>query len=218
MELSRPGTLPRICFIGTAGGDSDYWTANVHGAYYGRDVIVTCLKLFTMPNFEDVANHLLKQNVIWVMGGSTVNLLAVWRLHRLDVILRRCWEEGVVLSGVSAGSLCWHIGGTTDSFGPDLRPVHGGLGFLPWSNCPHYDSEAQRRPMFQNLVRSGGLPSGYATENGVGLLYRGTEMVEAVSEVEGKAAYFVQRGPIGQAIEDRLEPRLLPGAAPLSGA
>jgi peptidase E len=148
----------------------------------------------------------------------------VWRLHGLDEVLREVWQAGVVLAGVSAGSVCWHAGGTTDSFGPDLRPVFNGLGFVPYAAGVHYDSEAQRRPLFQQLIGSGELPAGYATDDGVGILYRGTEFVEAVTEVRGKGAYHVVReGEVGQregrvgqentAREERIEPRVLPGAA-----
>ena len=214
VELSGFPALPRICFVGTAVGDQAYLNAAFHAAYYGRDVLVTCLDLFPMPNLEDMETHLGSQDVIWVSGGSTANLLALWRLHGLDLILRRCWQSGVVLGGVSAGSLCWHVGGTTDSFGPELRPVTDGLGFLPWSNGVHYDAEEQRRPLFQHLVGEGTLPAGYATDNGVGLHYRGTEMVEAVTEVVGQAAYFVERAPDGTVTEERIEPRVLPGARP----
>jgi len=211
VELSRPGPVPRLCFVGTAGGDQAGWNAAVHAAFYGRDVVVACLNLFPMPNVADVAAHLRAQDVVWVGGGSSANLVALWRLHGLDVMLRRCWDDGVVLGGVSAGSLCWHRGGTTDSFGPELRAVEG-LGFLPWSNGVHYDAEAQRRPLYHRLVAEGALPAGYATDNGVGLLYRGDVMVEAVSEIAGRGAYFVERGPGGAAIERRIEPRLLAGA------
>ena len=114
-----------------------------------------------------------------------------------------------MLTGVSAGSICWHSGGTTDSFGPDLRPITNGLGFVPYANGVHYDSEAQRRPLFQQLIASGELPTGYATDDGVGLLYRGTDFVEAVTEVDGKGAYLVERGSDGSAIETRIEPRPL---------
>ncbi len=213
LELGRPGRLPRICFIGTAGGDQAYWNANLHAAYYGREVLVSCLDLFPMPNIADMAAHLGLQDLIWVMGGSTANLLVLWRLHGLDKILRECWQSGVVLAGVSAGSLCWHVGGTTDSFGPELTPVTDGLAFLPWSNSPHYDSEDQRRPLYQRLVGDGVLPSGYATDNGVGLHYRGVEMVGAVSEVVGAGAYFVERLAEGTVRETRVEPRALAGAA-----
>jgi peptidase E len=123
--------------------------------------------------------------------------------------MRAAWQAGVVLTGVSAGSICWHIGGTTDSFGPSLRPVTNGLGFVPYSNGVHYDSEAQRRPLFQQLVGDGTLPAGYATDDGVGLLYRGTEMVGAFSEKDDKGAYWVERGPDGGAVETRIEPTRL---------
>jgi len=116
-----------------------------------------------------------------------------------------------VLAGVSAGSICWHVGGTTDSFGPQLRPVTNGLAFLPFSNGVHYDSEAQRRPLYQRLVADGTLPDGYATDDGTGLLYRGTQMTEALSEIKGKGTYRVTRD--GEAArEERIEPRVLPGA------
>jgi peptidase E len=212
LELSQPKGAPKVCFIETAGGDQAWWSATLHAAFYERDVRVSFLKLFPMPNIVEVAQHLRAQDLIWVGGGSTANLLALWRLHGFDTILRECWESGVVLAGVSAGSVCWHVGGTTDSFGPDLRPLTNGLGFLPFSNCVHYDAEAQRRPLYQRLIADEVLPAGYATDNGVGLLYRGTKMVEAVSEVHGAAAYHVERGPDGEAKESRIEPRPLPGA------
>jgi peptidase E len=212
LELARPAARPKLCFVNTAGGDQAFWNATIHSAYYERDVDVSCLNLFPMPNVSDTAAYLSDQDAIWVGGGSTANLLAVWRLHELDRILRDCWQAGIVLSGVSAGSICWHVGGTTDSFGPDLRPVTNALGFLPYSNGVHYDAEEQRRPLFRSLIADGTLPAGYATDNGVGLLYRGIDMVEAVSEVEGAAAYHVQRREDGTAEETTIEPRLLPGA------
>ncbi len=108
-----------------------------------------------MPNVEDVTAHLLEQDVVWVWGGSVAGLLAMWRLHGVDEAMRTAWEAGVVLTGVSAGSICWHVGGTTDSFGPELRPIDNGLGLLPYSNGVHYDSEEQRRPLFQSLIADG---------------------------------------------------------------
>jgi peptidase E len=212
LELAQPRATPKLCFVNTAGGDQAWWNATLHSAYYDRQVTVSCLNLFPMPNVADIAAHLLAQDAVWVGGGSTANLLALWRLHGLDRVLRDCWEQGIVLAGVSAGSICWHVGGTTDSFGPELRPVTDALGFLPFSNAVHYDSEEQRRPLFHTLVANGTLPAGYATDNGVGLLYRGTEMIEAVAEVAGAAAYHVRRGADGEAVETRIEPRLLAGA------
>ncbi len=212
LELAQPAGRPRLCFVNTAGGDQGWWNGTCHAMYYERDVTVSCLNLFPMPNVTDMAAHLLAQDAVWVGGGSTANLLALWRLHGLDIIFRDCWEAGVVLAGVSAGSLCWHVGGTTDSFGPELRPVTDGLGFLQFSNGVHYDGEDQRRPLFQRLIADGVLPAGYATDNGVGLLYRGTEMIEAVAEIAGPGAYRVARSADGSAEETRIEPRLLQGA------
>jgi peptidase E len=167
------------------------------------------LALFAMPNVEDVRAHLLAQDVIWVGGGSTANLLAVWRVHGLDRILRECWEAGVVLGGVSAGSICWHDGGTTDSFGPQLAPITGGLGFLPYSNGVHYDAEERRRPLFHELIGNGTLGPGFATDNGVGIHYRGTEFIEAVADRPDAFAYRVERGADGTVNETRIVPRRL---------
>ncbi len=206
------GRRPKLCHLGTAIGDQRWFNARVHEAGVVAGVEVTNLNLFPMPSVDDMLGHLLDQDVVWVNGGSVANLLAVWRVHGLDEIFRQVWEAGVVLGGVSAGSICWHVGGTTDSFGPDLQPITNGLALLPYSNGVHYDSENQRRPLFQKLVADGTLPPGYATDDGVGLLYRGTEMVEAVTEADGKGAYFVGRGTDGQPEETRIEPRVLPGA------
>jgi peptidase E len=213
IELSGvAGRAPRICHIGTAGGDQQWFNALFSEAGEAGGMTVTHLNLFPMPTTGDPAALLLGQDVIWVGGGSVANLLAVWRLHGLDRPLREAWQAGVVLAGVSAGSVCWHVGGTTDSFGPDLRPVTDGLAFVPYSAGVHYDSEAQRRPLFQQLIGSGVLPAGYATDDGVGIVYRGTEFAEAVTEVRGKGAYRVAREGT-RASEERIEPRVLPGAS-----
>ena len=202
---------PRLCHVGTAGGDQRWWNALWDEAGHAAGIDVVHLNLFPMPSVEDMAGFLLDQDAIWVGGGSVANLLAIWRLHGLDRILAEVWQAGVVLGGESAGSLCWHVGGTTDSFGPALRPVTNGLGLLPYANGVHYDSEPQRRPLFQQLIADGVLPDGYASDDGVGLLYRGTALVEAVTEMRGKGAYAVRRDG-DRAVEDRIEPRNLPGA------
>ena len=174
---------------------------------------LTHLNLFPLPNVDNMEEYLLGQDVVWVNGGSVVNLLAVWRAHGLDAVLRRVWEAGVVLAGISAGSICWYRGGTTDSFGPELRAVDNGLGLLPYANGVHFDSEARRRPLVHQLVADGALGETHCTDDGVGLLYRGTELWGAVAEVPDKAAYIVTRGqtPGGRsrAVETRLEPTLL---------
>ena len=210
IELSGvSGRRPRMCHVGTAGGDQSWWNAWMSEAAMTAGIDLLHLNLFPMPTFDDMLATLLEQDVVWVNGGSVANLLAVWRVHGLDEIMPKVWEAGVVLGGVSAGSLCWHVGGTTDSYGPDLRVVTNGLAMLPYSNGVHYDSEAQRRPLFQSLIADGTLPDGYATDDGVGLVYRGTELVEAVAEVPNKGAYSVRRDG-DAAVEERIEPRLLP--------
>jgi peptidase E len=203
---------PRLCFLATAGGDNDSEIAGYYNAFAGSDdAVVSHLELFLMPNVPDPREHLLAQDVIWVGGGSVANLLAVWHAHGLDEVFREAWERGVVLAGVSAGSICWHVGGTTDSFGLDLRPVTNGLALLPHSNGVHYDSEQQRRPLFQQLIGAGTLPDGYATDNGAGLHYIGTELHEVLSETEGAKGYRVERTGPGEVREAVLEPRRLPG-------
>ena len=203
------GRAPRVTFLGTACGDDAGLLRDFYGAAQQRGFAPSHLQLFMMPNVEDITAHLLEQDVVWVWGGSVAGLLAMWRLHGVDEAMRTAWEAGVVLTGVSAGSICWHVGGTTDSFGPQLRPITNGLGLLPFSNGVHYDTEEQRRPLFQSLVADGTLPSGYATDDGAGLLYRGTEMVAAYAERDGAGAYFVERGSDGAAVETELDVTLL---------
>ena len=209
IHLAGDPERPRFCYLGTAGGDSLTGTTAFYNAFAGSDVRATHLELFTMPNVDDIRAHLLSQDVIWVGGGSVANLLAVWRVHRVDEVLRECWESGVVLSGVSAGSICWYVGGPTDSYGADLRLSPPGLGLLPYGSGVHYDSEEQRRPLLHALVEKGDLPTSHATDDGVGLVYDGTELVEAVADRPGVAAYVVERQPDGTVTETRIEPRLL---------
>ena len=209
IELAGGPDRARFCYVGTASGDSLNGTAGFYRAFAGSDVRTSHLELFSLPNVPDVRAHLLAQDVIWVGGGSVANLLAVWRVHGLDEILRECWENGVVLGGVSAGSICWYVGGPTDSYGLDLRVSPPGLGLLPYGNGVHYDSEDQRRPLLHALVAEGAIPTAHATDDGVGLVYDGTELVEAVSDRPGVAAYVVERRPDGSVTETRVEPRLL---------
>ena len=198
------GRAPKVCFLGTACGDSPALVRDFYAAAQARGFHGSHLQLFTMPNVEDITAHLLEQDVVWVWGGSVAGLLAMWRLHGVDEAMRAAWEAGVVLTGVSAGSICWHAGGTTDSFGPTLRPITDGLGLLPFSNGVHYDSEEQRRPLFQSLVADGTLPTGYATDDGAGVLYQGTEMVGAYTERAGAGAYLVERDG-DRAVETELD-------------
>ncbi len=206
-ERSGAEGTPKVCFLGTATGDNAQVIAGVYSALATR-FRPSHVELFTMPNVDDVRGHFLAQDVIWVGGGSVANLLALWRLHGWGELLQEAWESGVVLGGVSAGSLCWHLGGTTDSFGPTLRPVTNGLGFLPYSNGVHYDSEDQRRPLYHSLIADGTLPPGYASDDGVALVYEGTELVEVVADRPDCHGYrvFLDDGVAG---EEVLETRRL---------
>jgi peptidase E len=186
------GRSPRVCVLATAMGDDKAVLHYLTEAAQERGFAASHLSLFPMPNVDDITAHLLGQDVVWVFGGSVAGLLAMWRLHGVDTALRTAWQAGVVLTGISAGSICWHVGGTTDSFGPELRPVTDGLGFVPYANGVHYDSEDQRRPLLHKLVGEGALPAAFATDDGAGVLYRGTEFVQAVAENNSAAAYFVE--------------------------
>lgn len=209
VELSGvTGTTPRVCLLATAMGDDKAVLHYLTEAAQSRGFAPSHVALFPMPTVEDITAHLLDQDVVWVFGGSVAGLLAMWRLHGVDDALRTAWQAGVVLTGISAGSICWHAGGATDSFGPRLQPVTNGLGFVPYANGVHYDSEEQRRPLLHAMVGAGLLPDAYATDDGAGLLYRGTALVEAVAENPTAGAYFVEARD-GAAIETALDVRRL---------
>lgn len=209
VELSGvTGRAPRICLLATAMGDDKAVLHYLTEAAQSRGFMVSHLALFPMPTVEDITAHLLEHDLVWVFGGSVAGLLAMWRLHRVDDALHTAWQAGVVLTGISAGSICWHAGGTTDSFGPQLQPVTNGLGFVPYANGVHYGSEDQRRPLLHTLVGNGVLPAAYATDDGAGLLYRGTDFVEAVAENDTAGAYFVAAGG-GGTVETALDVRRL---------
>ena len=197
---------PRVLFILTASGDDPQYLAAMYSALADIDCDVDHLALFPQPN-RPVDEAIDRADVIWVGGGSVANLLALWRLHGVDTALRRAWQSGTVLGGVSAGSICWHIGGPTDSFGKQLQPVTDALGFLPYGNGVHYDSEEQRRPLLHELVRTGVLPTSYATDDRVAIVYRDSEPVEVISDLPltEAAAYRVALRE-GDVVEERLAP------------
>jgi peptidase E len=188
---------PRVCLLETASGDQPEWYSKLYEAFNTAGCDVTELKLFTQPS-DDPVERVTSCDFVWVGGGSVANLLVLWRLHGVDTAMREAWESGVILGGVSAGSLCWHVGGTTDSFGPILQPVTNGLGFLPYGNGVHYDAEEQRRPLLQKLMKDGALgPLAFATDNGTGIWYEGTEPTTVVADIDvnpltGPAAYRVE--------------------------
>jgi peptidase E len=179
-----------ICFIGTASGDAPEYLANFHAAFDDR-VTTSHLTLFERT-VEDVDAFLLDVDAIYVGGGNTASMLAVWRAHGVDRALRRAHEAGVVLAGLSAGSICWFESGTTDSFGPNLGVVDGALGLIAGSHCPHYDVEPQRRPTYHRLVATGALPAGYAADDHAALVFDGPALIEVVAARPGAGAYRVE--------------------------
>jgi peptidase E len=188
---------PRVCLVETASGDASLFYSMLYEAFNSAGCDVTEMKLFLQPSADPI-ERLGGSDLVWVGGGSVANLLALWRLHGVDIAMREAWEKGVILGGVSAGSVCWHLGGTTDSFGQTLRPITNGLGFLPYANGVHYDTNAQRRPLMHQLMKDGTLPPlAYATDDTVGIWYEGLEATNVVGDsatdpTDGPAAYRVE--------------------------
>lgn len=214
VELSGAAGRPRIVHLGTAGGDQRWYSELMSEAAHAAGVDLVNLALFPMPNVDDIEATLRETDVIYVAGGSVANLLAVWQVHGLGPIMQRAWQDGVVLSGTSAGSICWYEGGTTDSFGPQLRAVTNGLGMLPYANGVHYDSEASRRPAVHDLVARGVIGTTHCSDDGVGLLYHGTELVEAVAQRDGAYGWTVapDEDHATGVVEEQLPTRRLPQA------
>ena len=190
----------RLLYVPTAGMEDPARTVWWYERLHGR-AEMTHLHFFPWPP-ADLRERVLDHDVILVTGGNTANALAVWRTHGFDEILREAWLAGTLLTGWSAGMICWFEYGVTDSFGPELAPMEC-LGFLQGSACPHYDGEERRRPAYTQLVAEG-LAPGVAADDDVALHYVGTELREAVTSREGAAAYRVDPGG-----ERALETRLL---------
>jgi peptidase E len=179
---------PRVLFVPTAVADAPDLTLWGYSAL-GDRARVSHVSFFPWPP-PDLRKVALEQDVIFVSGGNTANALAIWRTHGFDQILHEAWEAGVVLTGWSAGMLCWFEAAVTDSFGPELQGMRDGLGFLPGSACPHYDGEAERRPVYTKLVAEG-FPPGLAADDCVALRFDGTELAEVVTARPGAGAYRV---------------------------
>lgn len=210
-----PRQPAKVCFIPTASADSAQYLVRFYRAFSGR-ALLTDLTLFDPPALPrqprrsaDLGAFVAGQDIFYVGGGNTAHLLAMWRVHGLDQLLREAWARGAILCGVSAGMLCWFRGGVTDSFG-ELDALHDGLGLIEATACPHYDSEAERRPTYHRLVRQG-LGGGYAADDGAALHFHGAELVEVVTTRAEAAAYRVELRN-GQVVETRLEARLLGGS------
>jgi dipeptidase E len=194
---------PAVCYVPTASGDSIVGIADFFAAYTQLACRPSFLPLFRQT-IADLGAHLLAQDVIYVGGGNTRNMLALWRLWGLDAVFREAYQRGILLCGVSAGSVCWFQEGVTDSWAGDLRPLEC-LGLLEGSNCPHYNAEPGRRPAYQRLVGSGAMLPGYAADDGVALHYRDGALHKIASAKPGAKAYRVERSD-GAAKEIVIEP------------
>jgi dipeptidase E len=195
---------PRVLYIGTASAEHAEFALRTYDRFAGL-ADISRLEFFPWPP-EDLRSAVLEQDLIFVGGGNTANMLAIWRLHGVDGLLREALERGVVLSGSSAGGICWFQHGVTDSFGPQLESMEC-LGFLPGSLCPHWDDEELRKPRFRELLR-GGMPPGYAADAGVGLHFVDGELHEVVACEEGSRAYRVELRS-GQVVEAPIEARVV---------
>ncbi|MEO9818636.1 MAG: peptidase E [Flavobacteriaceae bacterium] len=200
---------PKICFLPTASGDSEQsiirWYESVHDLsidpYVQRVWISSYNQKFT---FEEV---LLNMDAIVVGGGNTLNMIAIWKAQGIDKVLKMALEKGIVLSGGSAGSLCWFNKGTTDSRPIELSVVQG-LGFLPYSHSPHYDSEGGRRPLYHENIKNGIFKSGYAMDNNAGIIFKNGQPFKVVSIDKKHNCYFVSMQN-GKVIEEKLEATIL---------
>ncbi|MBJ7328755.1 MAG: peptidase E [Solirubrobacteraceae bacterium] len=202
---------PKVLFLPTASGDPNEHIHKFMGAFGSKVCEPEHLSLFRLgSNPVDLEALLFAQDIIYVGGGSMRNLLAIWRVHELDRILRECWERGIVLAGLSAGAMCWMQWGVTKSGGRPERCQ--GLGYLTGSLSVHYDGEPDRRPVFLQGVADGELPDGWGADDGVGLLFRDQEFIEAVSSRPAGRAFRVEWRD-GEAVETPLEVRYLGGAS-----
>lgn len=182
---------PRLLFLPTASGDPVEQAHRFGAAYDATGATTTVLSLFRLHEHPVGLHELvLGHDLIYVGGGSMRNMLAIWREHGLDVLLREAWTRGIVLAGLSAGAMCWFAGGITKSGGAPA-PV-AGLGLLPGSLSVHRDGEPDRLPVYRAAVRDGVLPPGWAVDDGVGLLFEGTELARAVASRPGAGAARVE--------------------------
>jgi dipeptidase E len=189
-SLAR-ATRPKVLLIPTASGDGAAYQLTFYQQLGHFDCEPSHLALFDRT-VADVEGLIRAQDIVMVSGGNTANMLAIWRLHGVDRALRAAYAEGTVLTGWSAGCICWFEGGTTDSFTPELGPLHDGLKILKGSASPHYDSEERRRVVYQREIAAG-LPAGIALEDGVAALYEDERLTEVVTGRDGGQAFNVDR-------------------------
>ncbi|MGA5274096.1 Type 1 glutamine amidotransferase-like domain-containing protein [Streptomyces cellulosae] len=202
---------PKVCFVPTASGDAPGYMEKFFDAFRAKDCEPSVLPLFRR-DLDDIAlrEFLLAQDVVYVGGGNTANLLAVWRVHGVDRLLREAYARGTLLCGISAGANCWAEGSHTDSFGP---PTHlpDGLGLLPGSVCPHYDSEPGRRSSYRAAVARGDLADGWAVEDSAAALFTDGRLAEAVTRLPEARLYRVRAGGKAGTVEEAVDCRLLGG-------
>jgi dipeptidase E len=190
---------PKVCFVGTASGDAQTYADKFYAAFRTLACTPTELSLFKPPT-ADLRSFVFEQDAIYVGGGNTRNLLVLWREWGLDAILREAWLAGIVMAGISAGSICWFRQGLSDSVIPgDLAPLKC-LGFLPGSNCPHYDGEADRRPSYHRFMGKGEIDSGYAADDGAALHFVGQDLKAVVSSRATARGYSVRL--VGSEVEE----------------
>ena len=198
---------PKLCYLPTASADSPAgiiaWFKN-------------CAPLNVEPSVQESFIESLTQTRTWeevflsvdgivASGGNTLNQQAIWKAQGIDAVLRKAWDNGIVLGGASAGSLCWFEEGTTDSRPKQLSIVHG-LGFLKGSHSPHYDAEPGRRPLYQDLIGSGAMKPGYACDNNAGIYFEDNEVKRVVSSLDGAKVYYVSLVN-GKVVERVMEPQ-----------
>lgn len=196
-RVGRP--RPKVCFLPTASGDAPGYIEAFHTAFAPRACEKSHLELFRRT-VTDLRSFVLSQDIVYVGGGNTANMLAVWRVHGLDAILREAYEAGVVLCGISAGACCWFESAYSDSFGPPV-PLADGLGLLPGSLCPHYDSEPERRPGYRAAVNARALPGGWAVDDGAAGLFADGRLVDVVTRTPGATLRRVSIGEDGSVEE-----------------
>jgi dipeptidase E len=202
LGLARPA-VPRVCFLPTASGDPLDHITRFYEAFSDLPCEPTDVSLFRLGRRPvDLRRLLLDQDIVYVGGGSMRNMLAIWRVHELDAVLRECWARGVVLAGLSAGAMCWFQAGITKSRGR-AEPVEG-LGLLPGSLSVHYDGEPERRPAYLAAVAAGAVPDGFGADDGVGLLFRDRVLQRVVASRPEARCVRVRR------VEDRAEEQPVP--------
>jgi peptidase E len=197
---------PKVLMIATARGDDAVYVEKFHAAFGALGARTRDLPFFQRT--PDLHRLVMEQDAIYVGGGNTKSMLAVWRDWGLVPILKEAYDAGIVLGGQSAGAICWFDQGVTDSWADRLRPLDC-MGFLPGSCCPHYDGEAERRPAYHALIQQGQVQPGHAIDDRVAVHFHNGRLEKVVSKKSGSAAYYVSVNA-GQVREDAIAPTLLP--------